>query len=91
LYYANYKLGAFILRIPAQDQMLSSVMTAIKSGEESMAIAEKILSAGSLGIATFLLGGIIMGAVAAFPTYFIFLPVFSRIRSWRRARRKLKN
>ncbi len=91
LYYANYKLGAFILRIPDQDQMFSSVMAAIKSGEESMAIAEKIFSAGSLGVATFLLGGLIMGVIAAFPTYFVFLPIFSRIRVWRRARRKLKN
>ncbi len=91
LYNANYKLGAFILCIPDHNQMFSSVMRAIKSGEESMVIAEKILSAGSLGVATFLLGGLIMGTVVALPTYFIFLSVFSRIRVWRRARRKLKN
>ncbi len=91
LYYANYKLGAFILCIPAQNQMFTSVMAAIKSGEESMVIAEKILSAGSFGAVTFLLGGLIMGTVVALPTYFMFLSVFRRIRVWRRARRKLKN
>jgi uncharacterized protein (DUF2062 family) len=91
LYYANYKLGAFILRLPEQNEIFSSVMTAIRSGEESMVIVNTILGAGGVSLAAFLLGGLVMGIVAAFPTYFIFLPVFRRIRAWRRARRKLKN
>ena len=66
-------------------------MTAIQSGEESMVIVDTILGAGGVSLAAFLLGGLVMGTVAAFPTYFIFLPVFRRIRAWRRARRKLKN
>ena len=91
LYYANYKLGAFLLRLPEQNEMFSSVMAAIQSGEESMVIVNTILGAGGVSLAAFLLGGLVMGTVAAFPSYFIFLPVFRRIRDWRRARRKLKN
>ena len=91
LYYANYKLGAFLLRLPEKNEMFSSVMTAIQSGEESMVIVNTILGAGGVSLAAFLLGGLVMGTVAAFPTYFILLPVFRRIRDWRRARRKLKN
>jgi len=91
LYYASYKLGAFLLRLPEQNKIFSSVMNAIQSGEESMVVVDKILGAGGVSLAAFLLGGLVMGTVAALPTYFIFLPVFSRIRSWRRARRKLKN
>jgi uncharacterized protein (DUF2062 family) len=91
VYKASYKLGAFLLGLPEQSEIFSSVMTAIQSGEESMVVVDKILGAGGVSLAAFLLGGLVMGTVAAFPTYFIFLPVFTRIRAWRRARRKLKN
>ena len=91
LYYASYKLGAFILGLKGNNQILSSVMAAFQSGEESMMIVGKILGAGGLTVAAFLIGGLIMGMVASFPTYFIFLPVFRRIRNWRELRRKHRN
>jgi len=91
LYYTSYKLGAFILGLKGNNEILSSVMAAFQSGEDSMAIVGKILGAGSLTVAAFLFGGLIMGMVASFPTYFIFLPVFRRIRNWRELRRKLRN
>jgi len=91
LYYASYKLGAFILGLEGDNEILSSVMAAFQSGEDSMMIVGKILGAGGITMAAFLLGGLIMGLLASFPTYFIFLPVFKRIRNWREMRRKRKN
>ena len=91
IYFYNFKLGAFILRIPEENTIFSSVMQAIQAGEESMAIVGKILGAGGMGLAAFLVGGFVMGVVAAVPSYFVFLPMFRRLRAWRRARRERKN
>ncbi len=91
IYYCNFKLGAFILRIPVENAFFSSVMSAIQSGEESMVIVGKILGAGGVGLAAFLLGGLVMGTAVAVPSYFVFLPMFRYLRAWRRARRERRN
>ncbi len=88
LYYYNYKLGAFFLGIKGNNKVFSTVMSAIKSGGEPMAIVGMIFEASGMGIAAFLIGGLVMGFVAAVPVYFVFLPIFTRIRIWRRAGRK---
>ncbi|MFH1242774.1 MAG: DUF2062 domain-containing protein [Pseudomonadota bacterium] len=87
LYYYSYKLGVLILGDPEKGAVFSSVMIAIRSGEESMVILKKILGAGGLFVSTFLLGGLVMAVVAAPPSYLLFLHIFKRIRSWRRSRR----
>ena len=91
LYYYSYKLGAFILRLPEQNAIFSSVMTAIQSGEDAMVVVGKIFGAGGSVIAAFIVGGLVMGTAAAIPSYFIFLRIFRSIRLWREARRKLRN
>ncbi|SPD72488.1 conserved membrane hypothetical protein [uncultured Desulfobacterium sp.] len=91
LYYYSYKLGAFILRLPEQNAIFSSVMMAIRSGEDAMAIAGKITEAGGFVIPAFLVGGLVMGTAAALPSYFIFLRIFRCIRHWREARKRIRN
>jgi uncharacterized protein (DUF2062 family) len=44
VYFYNYKLGAFILGLPKQSIIFSSIMTAARSGTEPIVIVEKILS-----------------------------------------------
>ena len=87
LYYFSYKLGAVVLGIHGDKAMFSSIMTSIRLGEDSMVIVEKILTAGGLMGAAFLLGGLIMGVTVSIPAYFIFLYIFRRIRAWRESRR----
>lgn len=87
LYYYSYKLGVLILGNPEKGHVFSSIMIAIRSGEDSMVILKKILGAGDLFVSTLLLGGLVMAVVAAPPSYFIFLHIFKRIRSWRRTRK----
>ena len=91
LYYYSHKLGAFVLGIQGQSARFASIMAAVRLGEEPMVIVEKILAAGGLMVAAFLVGGLILGAVVSIPSYFIFLYVFRRIRTWRESRRGHKN
>jgi len=91
IYFWNYKLGAFILGLPAQSKIFSSVMTAIRSGEEPMVIVGKIAGAGGVSLAAFLLGGLVMGIVASIPAYFLFLNLFKHIRTWRKSRKDRRN
>ena len=91
LYYYSYKIGASTFGFTGQEALFSSIMKAVRSGEESMVIVEKIISSGSLMGITFLVGGLIMGIVAAIPSYFVFLVLFKRIRVWRELRREQRN
>ncbi len=87
LYYFSYKLGAWSLGMEGHNAMFGTIMTMVRSGEESMVIVEKILAAGGLMGACFLVGGLIMGTCVAIPSYFIFLYIFKRIRNWRESRK----
>jgi len=89
IYYYNFKLGAIILRLPEQTPIFSSVLTAIQSGEESLVIVGKILGAGGIGLAAFLIGGLVMGTVAAIPCYFIFLSIFRYLKTWRKLKKEV--
>ncbi|MBN1276629.1 MAG: DUF2062 domain-containing protein [Deltaproteobacteria bacterium] len=88
LYFWNYKLGAFLLGLPAQSKMFSSVMASIRSGDEPMVIVGKILSAGGASLAAFLLGGLVMGLAASIPAYFVFLHFFKFMKIWRKSRKE---
>jgi len=91
LYYFSHKIGVTVLGLHENGAMFSSIMTSIQLGEDSMVVVEKILAAGGLMVAAFLLGGLIMGVAVSFPSYFIFLYVFRRIRAWRKGRRRAGN
>lgn len=92
LYYYTHKLGAYVLGIEGQQgPMFSSIMTSVRLREDAMVIAEKIVAAGGLTVASFLTGGLIMAIVTAIPSYFIFLFVFKKIRAWRDARKGQRN
>jgi len=89
LYYYSYKIGAWVLGLEGQQGgRFSSIMTSVRTGEDAMVIAEKILAAGGVMIASFLTGGLIMAIIAAIPSYFIFLFMFKNIRTWRNARKE---
>ena len=91
LYYYSYILGAHILGLPEKNDVFSSIMIAIRSGDGSMVVLRETLGAGGMFASAFLLGGLVMGLVAALPSYLLFLFLFKRIRMWRRARRKQRN
>ena len=90
MYYYSYKIGASVLGLPEGDGVISSVMVSIRQGEEALVVIGKIAGAGGAIVAAFLLGGFIMGFIAAIPSYFIFLRLFQFIRQWRQERRERK-
>ncbi|MDQ1336542.1 MAG: uncharacterized protein QG552_3492 [Thermodesulfobacteriota bacterium] len=92
LYYYSYKIGASALGMQEQQgAIFSSIMTSVRLREDGMVIAEKIMEAGGVMIASFLTGGLIMAIVVSIPSYFIFLYIFRKIRAWRESRRTPRN
>ncbi len=91
IYYWSHKIGALVLGLSEKNAIFSSIMKGVQSGEDPMVIVGRMLSSGSTRIAAFLIGGLVMGLTAAVPTYFIFLPIFKRVKNWREMRRRRKN
>ena len=91
LYYLSYKVGASLLGLQQRNATFASIMGAVRADEPGMMIAEKIMHAGGLILAAFLLGGFLMGLAAGAPAYFIFLFLFRRIHQWRRNRKQEKS
>ena len=87
IYYYSYKIGVSLLGLKERKAVFAAIMTAIHSGEASMAVVGKILEAGFGFVAAFLLGGLLMGALFAIPSYFIFLYLFRSLRNWRRSKK----
>ena len=87
LYYANYKVGVWVLGLSAERCPITSILTAIHNNETGMVIFHKIMSSGGVMISAFMLGGVIMGIAVAIPSYFIFFRVFKYIRVWRENRK----
>jgi uncharacterized protein (DUF2062 family) len=90
LYRFSYRIGASILGISQPDSSFKSIMASIQHAEGTMAMVGKIAGAGSTIIASFLLGGFLLGAVFALPSYFIFLRMFRVIKDWRETRREAR-
>ncbi|MFC1863766.1 DUF2062 domain-containing protein [Thermodesulfobacteriota bacterium] len=90
IYYFNYKIGAGILGLSGNNRDFSSIMETLKHPEEGVNIIISTISAGSPIVGAFLIGGVIMGIITGFPSYFIFLKVFRVIKTWREKRRALK-
>jgi len=83
IYLLNYKIGAIILGV-------SFDIESIHQYGEGLALFKALLHSGSTFVATLLLGGLVMGILAAVPSYFIFLILFQRIKIFREKRRKDK-
>lgn len=91
IYLYDFKLGAYLLGVEGGHEMLKSVMASINRGDEMAVIWGKLFSSGITLVSALLIGGIIIGAVVATPTYFIFLKIFQKIREWRRKRKAEKS
>lgn len=87
IYLYDFKLGAYLLGVEGGLDRLKSVMTSISRGDEMAVIWGKLFSSGFTLASSLLVGGIILGAVAATPSYFIFLKMFQKIREWRQKRK----
>jgi uncharacterized protein (DUF2062 family) len=83
LYFFNYRIGAFILNLHEDNRGFSSIMGHIQTSGWTMETILRIAHASWTIIAAFFIGGLIMGVVAAVPTYFIFLKIFNLMRDWR--------
>jgi uncharacterized protein len=90
IYLYNFKLGAYLLGVEGGLDRLKSVMASISHGDEMAVIWGKLFSSGVTLVSSLLVGGIIIGVVAAVPTYFIFLKIFQKLREWRHKRKAEK-
>jgi uncharacterized protein (DUF2062 family) len=83
LYFMNYKIGAFVLRLSEDNKGLYAAMRTIRDSHGKWELISRITSSSSHILGAFIVGGLIMGAVAAIPTYFIFLKLFNLFAVWR--------
>ena len=90
LYYFNYRIGAFILNLSENNRGFSSIMESVQENAETMETIIRIAHASWAIIAAFVIGGLIMGVIAAVPSYFIFLKIFNIVRDWRQRRKEQK-
>jgi uncharacterized protein (DUF2062 family) len=87
MYMYSYRIGSSILGVPREIGIISSIMDPIQHAEGYLQIIGKIAGAGTTIVSSFLVGGFIMGLLAAFPAYFISLRFFQFVRHWRQKRR----
>ena len=90
IYLYDFKLGAYLLGVEGGHEIIKSVMESINRGDEMAVIWGKLFSSGMTLVSALLIGGIIIGAVTATPTYFIFLKIFQKVREWRQKRKTEK-
>ncbi|MGD9161741.1 MAG: DUF2062 domain-containing protein [Desulfobacteraceae bacterium] len=90
IYLYDFKLGAYLLGVEGGNEIIKSVMDSISRGDEIAVIWGKLFSSGITIGSALLIGGIIIGVIAAIPTYFIFLKIFQKIRAWRQKRKAEK-
>ena len=90
IYLYDFKLGAYLLGMEGGQEILKSVMASISRGDEIAVTWGKLFSSGMTLVSALLIGGVLIGIVAATPTYFIFLKVFQKLREWRHKRKSEK-
>jgi uncharacterized protein len=91
LYLLNYKIGAFILGLSGDNKGFSSLMKSLQTTTGHLELIHKFAASSGIIIAAFIIGGLIMGIIAAFPSYFIFLKIFTLIKDWHDRKRIIKN
>jgi len=87
LYHYSYKIGTFLLGFSSENAIYSSLMAAIRRGDEPLAIIGKMIESGSAIMASFLAGGLLIAILGATPSYFLFLWIFKHVHQWRLKRR----
>ena len=90
VYYFDYRIGGAILGLSEKSRGFSAVMRAVEQGVEGMDLVRTVLGSGGSIIAAFILGGVILGLLAAAASYPLFLGIFRRIHRWRETRRTFK-
>ena len=88
LYFYSYKIGAWIIGLRLTHKGFQSVLTSIHEGESAWLIFKQIVGAGGEFMASFLLGGLVLGTVFSIPSYFISLRMIHYFRAYRARRRK---
>jgi len=89
IYRYCYVIGMFILGFDHNTGLLMPVTGTINQGEYLEAI-KTILSGGGMAVATFLLGGIVLGLIVSVPSYFLFYFFFKNLITWRTSRKLTK-
>jgi hypothetical protein len=85
IYKSSYEIGVFILGFDYHTTLLVPVTEALRHGEYFNA-TQTILSGGSMAVASFLCGGILLGLLFSVPSYFLFYYVFKSLIAWRKSR-----
>jgi len=91
VYRWDYKLGCLVLGFSEKNAAISSILSVVKSAQDPLFIACRIMESGIMIISAFLAGGIIAGFIAAVPTYVISLHFFKIIRKWKGLGKHIKN
>jgi uncharacterized protein (DUF2062 family) len=89
IYKYCYTIGTFILGFDHNTGLLMPVTGAIDQGKYLEAIST-ILSGGGMAVATFLLGGMVLGLIVAMPSYLFSFYFFKSVVAWRTSRKLIK-
>jgi uncharacterized protein (DUF2062 family) len=89
IYKSCYDIGTTILGFDHNARLLIPVTEAIVQREYLEAITT-MLSGGGMAVATFLLGGIVLGLIFAVPSYFLSFYFFKSVSSWRTSRKPIR-
>ena len=87
IYVYDFKLGAYLLGVDGGPEIIKAVTDSINRGDPMSVVWGKLFSSGITLVSALLIGGIIIGVVAAVPSYFLFLKIFQKIREWRLKRK----
>jgi uncharacterized protein len=90
LYLYEYKFGAYLLGLEGGYEIIKTVMASINRGDKIAVIWNTLFSSGVEIASALMIGGIIAGAVAALPAYFLFLWLFRKVKIWRQKRKEKK-
>jgi uncharacterized protein (DUF2062 family) len=89
IYRYSYKLGVIILGFDHHTMILMPVTEAIGQGNY-LGATQIILSGGTLAVATFLFGGLVLGLLFSAPSYLVFFYFFKYLIAWRTSRKSTK-
>jgi len=89
IYTYGYEIGAIILGFDHHTRFFMPVTEAIAQGNYLQA-TQIILSSGGMAVATFLLGGFVLGLIFSVPSYLLSFYFFKSLIAWRTSRKSKK-